>query len=66
MGDPDRNRGKIPPDESVASPAAGGIVKPACRPSNGSTEPGGTRVQAVGLSPEIVIVVSRIIRPSVS
>ena len=41
-------------------------MKPACKPSNGSTEPGGTRVQAVGSSPEIVIVVIRIIRPSVS
>ena len=45
---------KVPLDQSLASRS---IVKSAGKPGNGSPKPDGTRLQAVGLSPEIVLIV---------
>ena len=46
---------KVPPVQSLASRT---VATPAGRPGNGSPEPGGVRVQAAELSPEIGIVVA--------
>ena len=45
---------KLPPVQSLASRT---VVNPAGQPGNGSPKPGGTRVQAAELSPEMSIVV---------
>ena len=45
---------RVPLDQSLASRS---IVKSAGKPGNGSPKPDGTRLQAVGLSPEIVLMV---------
>jgi hypothetical protein len=45
---------KVPPVQSLASRT---VANPAGQPGNGSPEPGGARVQAAELSPEIGIVV---------
>jgi hypothetical protein len=47
---------KIPPVQSLASRT---VANPAGQPGNGSPKPGGARVQAAGLSPEMSIVVDR-------
>jgi hypothetical protein len=47
---------QIPPVQSLASRT---VANPAGQPGNGSPEPGGARVQAAGLSPEMCIVVDR-------
>lgn len=55
----------VPPGQSLANRPVGNpstVLRagPTCKPGNGSTELGETRVQAAGLSPEICIVVVRI------
>ena len=51
---------KVPPVQSLANRT---VVNPAGKPSNGSPEPGGVRVQAAELSPEMSIVVDTRITP---
>jgi hypothetical protein len=48
---------------SAQSLADRAVVNPTCRPGNGSTKLGGSRMQAARLSPEICIVVDRRIIP---
>jgi hypothetical protein len=45
---------RVPPDQSLANRS---VAKSAGKPGNGSPKPDGTRLQAVGLSPEIVLIV---------
>jgi hypothetical protein len=45
---------KLPPVQSLANRT---VANPAGKPGNGSPKPGGARVQAAGLSPEMCIVV---------
>ena len=47
---------KLPPVQSLANWT---VVTPAGKPGNWSPKPGGARVQAAGLSPEMSIVVDR-------
>jgi len=51
---------QIPPVQRLASRT---VVNPAGQPGNGGPKPGGARVQAAGLSPEMSIVVDTRITP---